>query len=131
LLLLKTNYAEFSWYVCGDFKMLVFCWVSRVAIPNTLVFFACGTTELMESRVLREDPLAAKARINTRKVQCHQGVTCKRGKSFITPLHIKLGLVKQFVKVLDIKGETFQVIRAMIPKMSDAKLKGGIFVGPK
>jgi len=85
----------------------------------------------MESRALREDPLAAKARINTMKVHCHQGVTCKQGKSFITPLHIKLGLVKQFVKVLDVKRETFQVIRAMIPKMSDAKLKRGIFVGPK
>ena len=40
-------------------------------------------------------------------------------------------MVKQFVKALDLKRDTFQEIRAMIPQMSDAKLKGGIFVGPQ
>ena len=44
---------------------------------------------------------------------------------------IKLGLVKQFVKALDFGGETFQEIRLMFPKLSEAKIKGGIFVGPQ
>ena len=43
----------------------------------------------------------------------------------------KLGLVKQFVKALDFGGETFQEIRLMFPKLSEAKIKGGIFVGPQ
>jgi len=30
-----------------------FCWVCVVAIPNTRVFFACETAELMESTVRR------------------------------------------------------------------------------
>jgi len=37
--------------------------------------------------------------------------------------------LKQFVKALDFKGKTFQEIRAMFPKLSDAKLKRGKFVG--
>jgi len=54
-----------------------------------------------------------------------------REKVLLPLLHIKLGLLKQFVKALDFKWETFQEIRAMFPKLSDAKLKGGKFVGPQ
>ena len=54
-----------------------------------------------------------------------------RNKDLLPPLHIKLGLIKQFVKALDHGGKTFQEIRLMFPKLSDAKIKGGIFVGPQ
>ena len=51
-----------------------------------------------------------------------------REKVLLPPLHIKLSLVEQFVKALDFK-EVFQEIRSMFPRLSDAKIKGGIFVG--
>jgi len=52
-------------------------------------------------------------------------------KVLLLPLHIKLGLFKDFIKALDFKEETFQEIRAMFPKLSDAKLNRGKFVGPQ
>ena len=52
-----------------------------------------------------------------------------REKVLLPPLHIKLGLVKQFVKALGFEGEIFQEIRLMFPRLSDTKIKGGIFVG--
>ena len=51
-------------------------------------------------------------------------------KVLLPPLHIKLGLIKQFVKALDFE-KIFQEIRLMFPRQSDAKIKGGIFVGPQ
>ena len=54
-----------------------------------------------------------------------------RENVLLPPLHIKSGLVKQFVKALDFKGEVFQEIRSMFPRLSEAKMKGGIFVGPQ
>jgi hypothetical protein len=42
-----------------------------------------------------------------------------------------LGLVKQFVTAMDFGGEAFQEIRLMYPKMTEAKLKAGIFIGPQ
>ena len=48
-LLNKINYAQFKWYVCGDFKMLGFLLVCRVDTQNTLAFCACGIVELMVS----------------------------------------------------------------------------------
>ena len=49
-LLIKINYAQFKWYVCGDFKMLgVLLGLRRVDTQNTLAFCACGIVELTVS----------------------------------------------------------------------------------
>ena len=47
----------------------------------------------------------------------------------MTPLHIKLGLVKQFVKALN-KGEALKYILNMFPYLSKAKIEGCIFIRP-
>ena len=52
-----------------------------------------------------------------------------RENVLLPPLHIKLGLVKQFVERLNFE-EVFQEIRSMVPGLLEAKIKGGIFVGP-
>ena len=52
-----------------------------------------------------------------------------REKVLLPPLHIKLGLVKQFVKALGFEGEVFQDIHSKFFKLSVAKIKGGIFIG--
>ena len=49
---------------------------------------------------------------------------------FLPPLHIKLGLMKNFVKALNKSGEGFKQIEMLFPKISVAKLNEGIFVGP-
>ncbi|GFV09184.1 uncharacterized protein TNCV_4077861 [Trichonephila clavipes] len=51
-------------------------------------------------------------------------------KILFPPLHIKLGLMKQFVKALDKEGECFKYLCEQFPGLSDAKLKEDIFVGP-
>jgi hypothetical protein len=51
-------------------------------------------------------------------------------KVLLPPLHIKLGLMKQFVKALSKEGECFKYLCKKFPCLSDAKLKEGIVVGP-
>jgi hypothetical protein len=48
----------------------------------------------------------------------------------LPPLHIKLGLMKNFVKALDRDGPGFAFLRQIFPGLSDLKIKEGIFVGP-
>jgi hypothetical protein len=50
-------------------------------------------------------------------------------KSILPPLHIKLGLIKQFVKALD--GNCFNYLNNKFPVLSQAKVKECIFVGPQ
>ena len=45
------------------------------------------------------------------------------------PLHIKLGLMKQFVNALDKDGDRFKYIVKIFPGLSMEKLKGCIFDG--
>ncbi|KRZ85063.1 hypothetical protein T08_12781 [Trichinella sp. T8] len=45
--------------------------------------------------------------------------------------HIKLGIIKQFVKALDKNGTCFQYLCTQFPFLSGVTLKEGIFVGPK
>lgn len=46
-------------------------------------------------------------------------------------MHIKLGLIKNFVRALDRDGAAFEYLRTLFSKLSEAKIKAGIFVGPQ
>ena len=39
--------------------------------------------------------------------------------------------MKNFVKALNKEGQAFKYLSQVIPKLSEAKLKKGIFVGPQ
>ncbi|GBN64987.1 hypothetical protein AVEN_95361-2 [Araneus ventricosus] len=52
-------------------------------------------------------------------------------KILLPPLYIKLGLMKNFVKAMDCGGSGFQYLRLKFPKVSETKIKEGIFVGPQ
>jgi len=49
----------------------------------------------------------------------------------LPPLHIKLGLMKNFVKAMDKARLAFQYIRDKFPRISGAKVKEGVIIGPQ
>ena len=46
-------------------------------------------------------------------------------------LHVKLGLMKSFVKAMNQEEAAFTYLRETFPRLSGAKLKEGIFIGPQ
>ena len=64
-----------------------------------------------------------------------KNVTCKPlvdpKKVYLPPLHMKLGLMKNFVKAMDRDGQGFLYLQGKFPRISDAKMKDGIFIGPQ
>ncbi|XP_076353274.1 uncharacterized protein LOC143248642 [Tachypleus tridentatus] len=52
-------------------------------------------------------------------------------KVLFPPLRIKLGLMKQFVTALDKVFAAFKYLRDFFPKLFEAKVKAGVFVGPQ
>ncbi|MGH0145086.1 UNVERIFIED_CONTAM: hypothetical protein FKN15_028823 [Acipenser sinensis] len=52
-------------------------------------------------------------------------------KVLMPPLHIKLGLMKQFVRALGKESAAFKYLQDFFPKLSEAKVKAGVFVGPQ
>jgi hypothetical protein len=51
-------------------------------------------------------------------------------KMYSPPLHLKQGLIKMFVKLMNKEGKGFDYLRQKFPRKSEAKIKEGIFVGP-
>ena len=52
-------------------------------------------------------------------------------KVLLPPLHIKLELMKQFVKSLDNESSALQYLQAKFPKLTSEKVRAGIFGGPQ
>lgn len=52
-------------------------------------------------------------------------------KMYLPPLHIKLGLMNIFIKGMDKTGSGFAYVRNKFPKISNVKIKEGIFVEPQ
>jgi IS4 transposase len=46
-------------------------------------------------------------------------------------MHLKVGLMKNFVKAMNQEKAAFTYLREKIPRLSEAKLKEGIFIGPQ
>jgi len=46
-------------------------------------------------------------------------------------MHLKLGLMKNFVKAMDQEEAVITYLRGKFPRLSEAKLKEGIFIGPQ
>jgi hypothetical protein len=52
-------------------------------------------------------------------------------KMFLPPLHIKFGLMKNFVKAMDKNSAGFMYLKHKFLRIRDANIKEGIFVGPQ
>ncbi|KAJ8671679.1 hypothetical protein QAD02_002938 [Eretmocerus hayati] len=53
-----------------------------------------------------------------------------RDKIVLSPLHIKLGIVKNFIEAMNKTGAGVLFLREKFARLSEAKLKGGVLVGP-
>ena len=79
--------------------------------------------------VQKDWPLRANHIIGKHNVQ--RKALVDRTKIYLPPLHIKLGLFKNFVKAMDFGGAGFKYIKETFGAvLTEAKLKAGIFVGP-
>jgi len=54
-----------------------------------------------------------------------------KSKIYVPPLCIMVGLIKIFVKEMDEDSEGFAYLRQKFPKVREAKMEEGIFVGPQ
>ena len=52
-------------------------------------------------------------------------------QNFLPPLHIKLSLMKNVLKVMDKTDRGLEYLRDKFPDVSDAKIKESIFIGPQ
>ena len=128
-LLEKLNYATHQWLICGDLKVIAII----LGMQGGYTKFPCFLC-LWDSRadsqhyVQRDWPPRTGFAPGSRNVIAEPLVDAS--KVLLPPLHIKLGLMKNFVRALNKEGEGFKYISQKFSAVSEAKLKAGVFVGP-
>jgi hypothetical protein len=63
--------------------------------------------------------------------EAHPALDHKSKIFFWPPLFIKFGLIKLFVKAMDKESEGFDYLKQTFLKISEAKLRERIFLGPQ
>jgi hypothetical protein len=75
--------------------------------------------------------LACQKIFGTRNRECGKSMTSGTTNILLPSMHLKLGLMKNFVKAMNQEKAAFTYLKEMFPRLSEAKLKDGIFIGPQ
>lgn len=130
ILLQSIKYEEHKWNICADLKVVALL----TGLQSGYTKYCCFLCE-WDSRarnqhyVVKEWPLRENIVPGLKNVLNEPLV--EQQKIYLPPLHIKLGLIKNFVKALNREGNAFLYLRRKFARISEAKLKEGMFVGPQ
>ncbi|GBN01379.1 hypothetical protein AVEN_110434-1 [Araneus ventricosus] len=102
----------------------------KQAIPSSFAFCASGTAGTEKKYYIKKVWSKRQFLIPGVKNEENEPLVVSE-KILLPPLHIKLGLMKNFIKAMDCGGSGFQYLRLKFPKVSEKKIKEGIFVGPQ
>lgn len=125
LILRLINYEKYNWKLCCDLKVVAFLTGLQKGWTKHCCFLC-----LWDSRAKTKH---FKVKTWPKRNNLIAGtLNVVNPKNVLLPsLHIKLGLIKNFVKAMDKNGAGFQYLKEVFPKMSDKKLLAGVFVGPQ
>ena len=129
-LLNMIKYTSHNWELCGDFKMLAFLLGQQGGYTKYSCFLCLWNSRADDQHYSRKQwPLREELAPGAHNVIRQPLVL--REKILLLTLRIKLELAKQLVKALKPDSEAFKHVQAMFPKLSEAKVKGGIFTEPQ
>ena len=124
------QYNKYKWSLCGDLKVIGILIGMQGGLTKHCCFLCLWDSRATAEHYVRKDWPARVAYIpgNTNINE----VPLDPNNVLFSPFHIKLGLMKNFVKQLGkSKSNGFAILCNKFPKISEAKLKEGIFVGPQ
>ena len=124
----RIKYDQHQWVTCVDLKMVNFLLGQQGGFTKFPCFLCFWDSRARDKYwVQREWP---KRKLVVGEANVIHEPLIDRNKIIFPPLHIKLGLMKQFVKALDKEGQCFKYLRESFPSLSDEKVKQGVFDGP-
>lgn len=130
VLLKAINYTKYQWNICADLKVIGLL----TGLQGGFTKYCCFLC-LWDSRATKDHyhkaqwPPRSSFQPGSNNVQNPPLISSS--KVYLPALHIKLGLMKNFVKALDQNNAAFKYLRMKFPQISDAKISEGIFIGPQ
>lgn len=130
VLLEKINYRTHNWKVCSDLKVVALLTGLQTGYTKNCCFLCKWDSRAREHHYRRKEwPARDEHIIGENNIAQPQLVL--KENIILPPLHIKLGLMKNFVKALNENDDAMSYLKTVFPRLSEAKIKEGIFVGPQ
>lgn len=130
MLLDLIKYKDHEWKICADLKVVAMVTGLQQGYTKYCCFLCKWDSRARDEHYVKKDwPERINYTIGQENVKFDPLV--KKDKIILPPLHIKLGLIKNFVKALRKDGDSFHYLKSVFPNLSDAKIKEGVFVGPQ
>jgi hypothetical protein len=105
-LLTMIEYEKYSWYVCGDLKVIAVLLGLELGYTKFCCFLCEWDRRDRKNHFVKKQwPKRESLTPGKKNVTCKPLVDPK--KVYLPPLHIKLGLMKNFVKAMDRDGQGF------------------------
>ena len=131
LLLRLTKYKDHTWNICGDLKVVSLLLGLQLGYTKHMCFLCLWNSRDDENHYKRVDWPSRTEHVLGKYNVKHPALIDPQ-KVLLPPLHIKLGLMKNFVKGMDHQGSSFQYLKKKFKgKLTDAKLEAGVFTGPE
>lgn len=128
-LLTCIQYQKYKWKIVCDFKVINLLQGMKRGYPK----FPCFKC-LWDSRAFCEHYIRKAWPARRRFISGNHSILKRplvpSSAILLPPLHIKLGLMKVFVKNLNKAGLGISYLQSTFPSLSDAKIMEGVFVGP-
>lgn len=124
----KIKYKEHGWVICVDLNMVNFLLGQQNGYPKYSCFLCLWDSRDKENHWTRREWPNRKYMVVGEKNVVREPLV-ERNKIILPPLHIKLGLMKQFVKALNQDNQCFQYICQKMTALRTDKIIAGIFDG--
>ena len=130
LLFDRIQYRKHSCKICADLKVVALVLGLQLGYTKYSCFMCEWDSHARDVHYVTKNwPLRSSLVPGQRNVL--HGPLVDPQKVIMPPVHIKLGLVKNFVKAMNKDGKGFKYLKEKFSYVSDAKINEGIFVGPQ
>ncbi|UYV71887.1 hypothetical protein LAZ67_9000882 [Cordylochernes scorpioides] len=130
LLLKKIEYERYGWKICSDLKVVALLRGLQLGYTKFCCFLCEWDSRDRERHYIKK--IWPNRKIFTPGYKNIANLPLIDSENiYLPPLHIKLGLMKNFVKAMDRNASGFAYLKQNISSISEAKIKEGIFVGPQ
>ncbi|UYV63160.1 hypothetical protein LAZ67_2003318, partial [Cordylochernes scorpioides] len=130
LLLKKIEYERYGWKICSDLKVVALLRGLQLGYTKLCCFLCEWDSRDRERHYIKK--IWSKRKIFTPGYKNIANLPLIDSENiYLPPLHIKLGLMKNFVKAMDRNASGFAYLKQKNSSISEAKIKEGIFVGPQ
>lgn len=129
-LLKNVNYERHNWKVCCDLKIFAILTGLQGGYTKYCCFLCLWDSRDRKMHYTKKDwPTRDKNTLGLHNVK--YPALIKNENVILPSLHIKLGLVKNFVKALDKDSRAFIYLKTIFTNLSVAKISEGVFDGPQ